>query len=192
MIVRGPIIFIVTALAVTRCQVSPEVDGTPPRDAPAEVAEASPSESPPTAPLALRMWLEQQHYRDTWELWPGTEPLHPGTEPHGALHTTWLSPSAMDGLERGLPVMPTGAVVLLGEHTSDSLAAALNVMIEMEGSAAEGPDWIFARFGSAGEIEATATCANCHVSEPDWIFSGELGIPLPVDSTGATAAPGPS
>ena len=189
---RGTIIVIVMAFAVTRCQVSPEEDGTPPpQDISANVAEASPSENPPTAPLALRMWLEQQHYRDTWELWPGTEPLHPGVEPHGALHTTWLSPSAMDALERGLP-LPTGAVVLLGEHTADSLAAALDVMIQMEGSKAEGQAWLFARFGSAGEIEPTATCANCHVSEPDWIFSGEIGIPLPVDSTGAIAAPGPS
>ena len=184
---------IVTALAVTRCQVSPEEDGTPvPRDTPANVAEVSPSESPPTAPLALRMWLEQRHYRDTWELWPGTEPLHPGAEAHGALHTTWLSPSAMDALERGLPVMPRGAVVLLGEHTADSLAAGLNVMIQMGESEAEGQDWLFARFGSGGEIEATVTCANCHVSELDWLFSGELGIPLPVDSTGVTATPGPS
>ena len=118
---------------------------------------------------------------------------HAGAEPHGALQTIWVSPLAMDGLERGLPVMPHGAMVLLGEHSADSLPVALDVMIQVGGSEAEAQDWLFARLGSAGEIEPTVACANCHVSDPDWLFTAELGRPLPVDSTGAKpAAPGPS
>jgi hypothetical protein len=96
----------------------------------------------------------------------------------------------MDALERGLPVMPHGAVILLGEHTADSLATAVNVMMQAGGDEADGQDWLFLRFGSTGEIDPTAPCAGCHVGDPDWLFSGELGEPLPVDSTGATSAPG--
>jgi hypothetical protein len=96
----------------------------------------------------------------------------------------------LDALEAGLPALPPGAVVILDEHTADSLLLAVDVMVRSQGTEAGSADWHFARFGSAGEIEPAAACAECHVREPDWLFSGEIGTSLPVDSTGAESAAG--
>lgn len=173
------------ALAAPGCQVEEDVVPGPEPSAQTIGVETARDDEPPIAPLALRAWLEQRSYRDDWELWPGTAPLHPGAEGHGALHTTRVSPAALDALGRGRAVLPTGSVVILDEHSPDSLLSAVDVMIQAGGSEAADVDWHFARFGSAGDVEPIAMCPACHVRDPDWLFSGELGRPLPVDSTGA-------
>jgi hypothetical protein len=144
---------------------------------------------PDTTGEAVRAWLEGERYRETWEPWPGTTPLHPGAEPHGALLTTYASPLAIEALIRGAAAMPSGAVLVLEGHLPDSSLSSVSVMVHTEGYDAEHRDWFFAQFGSAGEIEVAGraeACAGCHVLEPDYLFSGELGTPLPVDSTGPT------
>jgi hypothetical protein len=155
---------------------------------------------PDTTGSAVLAWLEKEEYRETWELWPGTAPLHEarptgvvvapaGAEPHGALLITYANPVAIDALSRAAPAMPPGAVVLLEGYLPDSTLSSVSVMVQVGEFDPERQDWFFARFGSAGEIDAAGhveACQGCHVSEPDYLFSGELGVPLPVDSTGAT------
>jgi hypothetical protein len=196
---RGPIIVLaaVAALGATRCQVPPKEAGAPAGDTVATqpAVEAQASVDPDTTGEAVRGWLEGEQYRETWEPWPGTAPLHPGTEPHGALLTTYANPTAIDALIRGTFAMPPGAVVVLEDYLPDSSLSSVSVMVQTEGYDAEHRDWFFARFGSAGEIEAAGrveACAGCHVLEPDYLFSGELGTPLPVDSTGLTEEPADS
>jgi hypothetical protein len=109
-------------------------------------------------------------------------------QPHGTLHTAYLNPIAVDALERGAHAMPPGAIALIEEYLADSTLSGIGVMVKSEGYNPQNRDWVFARFGSAGETEEMGrveACQGCHVVEPDYLFSAELGTPLPVDSTGA-------
>jgi hypothetical protein len=66
-------------------------------------------------------------------------------------------------------------------------------MLRADDSDRDGGDWRFARFGSAGEVEAGSgeTCRGCHVLDPDFVFGRELGTPMPIDSTGARPSGNP-
>jgi hypothetical protein len=154
---------------------------------------------------AILTWLEGARYRETWTTWPDTSVLRPDSAllraesaaqlqdtlpgatlaPHGALRTTYLNPIALDALERGAHAMPSGAIAVIEEHFPDSTLSGISVMVQSEGYDPANRDWVFARFGSAGEIEAAGrldACQGCHVLEPDYLFRAELGTPLPVDS----------
>jgi hypothetical protein len=176
---------------------------------------------PDTTAEAILAWLREAQYRETWETWPDTSVLRPdsvrlpadppapaseaaalvsdtlvGAEiaSHGALHTTYLNPIAVDALERGAHAMPAGAIAVIEEHLADSTLSAVSVMVQSEGYDPENRDWVFARFGSTGEIEAggrVEACQGCHVLEPDYLFSAELGTPLPVDSGDVGPGGGP-
>jgi len=167
--------------------------GRPPEETAAPAGDTSAMEPPPAVELAqpdttgeaLWAWLVEQQYAETWERWPGTTPLYPGTEPHGALLTTYVNPAARGALRRGDESMPPGAVVVKENYLSDSTLAAVTVMLQARGYDPAHQDWFWAKYGSAGEIEAAGRvegCAGCHGGEPDYLFSGDLGAPAPADS----------
>lgn len=194
---------IAAALLGAACQGPPQEALAPAADTVAvrRVVDA-PVGPDPTAP-AIWAWLRETRYRETWGTWPDTTALSPdsaplradtlpGVEivPHGALRTTYLNPIAVDALERGTHAMPPGSIAVLEEYFPDSTLSGIGVMVKSEGYDPENRDWVFARFGSAGEAEAVGrveACQGCHVLEPDYLFSAEVGTPLPVDSTGVFA-----
>ncbi|HYO46145.1 MAG TPA: cytochrome P460 family protein [Gemmatimonadota bacterium] len=189
MSLRGPTVLVIAAILVTRCQVPPQEAGAPAGDSVATrlVVEAQVPAVPDTTGEAVLAWLEAEQYRETWDPWRGTTLLS-GAEPHGAVLTTYANPVAIEALSRGALAMPPGAIIVLEGYLPDSSLSSVSVMVQAGAFDPEGQDWFFARFGSAGEIEAAGrleACRGCHVLEPDYLFSGELGTPLPVDSTGA-------
>jgi hypothetical protein len=187
---RGSVLPLLVALPVLACEIrSREAAPAGETVVVQPMVEAAFPLEPDTTGEAVLAWLDGERYRETWDLWPATAPLDPGAEAHGALLTTYVSPLAFDALMRGTHAMPPGAAVVVEDYMSDSSLSSISVMVRADGYDAERQDWFFARFGSAGEIDAAGRvemCAGCHVSEPDYLFSGELGTPLPIDSTGAT------
>lgn len=138
---------------------------------------------PDTTGEAVLAWLEAERYRETWELWPGTAPLHAGTEPHGALLTTYVNPGVFEALSGAAPAMPPGAVVVLEGYLPNSTLSSVSVMVQAGAFDPERQDWFFAGFGSAGEIEAAGRVESCQ------------GVPrpragLPVQWGARHAAPG--
>lgn len=178
------------ALFLAGCQGAAEE-----RTAPAPPAANRPARSPsfegeePTGE-AVFAWLSGERYRETWELLPGTSPLHAGAEPHGTLLTTYANPVAMEAIERAAPSMPPGAAIAVEDYLADSTLSTISVMVRVADPDPESGEWHFTRFGPAGEVEAGPldSCRSCHVLEPDLLFGWELGRPLPIDSTGATPA----
>ena len=203
---RGTGLGLASALLVAAaCQGPPQEALAPPEDTVAVRRVVEAPASPDTTGAAILAWLREAQYRETWETWPDTSVLRPdsaqlradtaalasdtltgtGIAPHGALRTTYLNPIAVDALERGIHAMPSGAIAVIEEHFADSTLSAVSVMVQSEGYDPENRDWVFARFGSAGEIDTVGrleACQGCHVLEPDYLFSAELGTPLPVDS----------
>jgi hypothetical protein len=182
--------FAIAALLVAGCQVSAEEGLPPPRATPTEPAPpASPFEGEELTGEAIFVWLNGERYRETWELFPGTVPLHEGTEGHGALLTTYANPVGMESLERGAASMPPRAVIAVEDYLADSTLSTISVMLRVDDPDPESGVWRFTRFEAAGEVVAglADSCRGCHVLEPDLLFGWELGVPLPIDSTGATS-----
>lgn len=202
---RGAALATALALLAGACQEPPQEALAPLEDSVAVRRVVEAPAGPDTTGEAILTWLEEARYRETWMTWPDTSVLRPDSvqlrvgsagqlhdtlpgampAPHGALRTTYLNPIAVDALERGAHAMPPGAIAVIEEHFADSTLSGINVMVQSRGYDPRNRDWIFARFGSAGEIEAAGrleACQGCHVLEPDYLFRAELGTPLPVDS----------
>lgn len=181
------------AMMLAGCQGAPE-EGQAPASAPAaEPTARAPSLDPVESEGdAIFAWLDGERYRETWELFPGTSPLHIGAEPHGSLLTTYANPVAMEALERAAPSMPTGAAIVMEDYMADSTLSTMSVMLRVDDPDSGSVEWRFTRFAPTGEIEAGPVdgCRSCHVLEPDLVFGWELGNPLPIDSTGATPSAG--
>lgn len=183
---RGlPTILIALGAFVAACQPPPEAaDPAGDTAAPAPAPATRPAPPDTTGP-ALWSFLREQRYRESWELWPGLDRLYPGTEPHGALLTTYVNPIAREALRRGDEAMPPGAVIVKENYLPDSTLAAVTVMLLAPGYDPGHQDWFWAKYGSAGEVEAAGrveACTGCHGAQPDYLFSGELGAPAPADS----------
>ena len=181
----------ITALLLAGCQVEEaRVPARPP--AVERGARASSLEEVEPAGEAIFALLDGERYRETWELLPGTSPLHTGAEPHGTLFTTYANPIAMGALERAAPSMPPGAAIAVEDYMADSTLSTISVMLRVDDPDFGSDGWRFTRFAPTGEIEVGPMdgCRSCHVLEPDLVFGWELGNPLPIDSTGATPSAG--
>ncbi len=181
------------ALLGAGCQVSAEEELPPPRQtATGPAAPVSPFEGDEPTDEAIYAWLNGERYRETWELFPGTTPLHEGAEGHGALLTTYANPVGMEALERGAGSMPPRAAIAVEDYLADSTLSTISVMLRIEDPGPASGGWRFTRFGAAGEVEAGLmdSCVSCHVLEPDLLFGWDLNVPMPIDSTGATPGTG--
>ena len=187
---------LVAVLVVAGCRIEPD-GAVPAADPPAVVSAArvaGPAAPDPT-PEAVRDWLGAERYRERWERWPGTLPLRASAEPHhGALLTAYANPLATDGMERGLPVLPSGSILIVEDHAPDSTLASISVMLQTGDRDADDRGWYFVRLGSAGEVgpPESESCAACHVLDPDRVFGAQIGTPWPIDSTGALPLPADS
>ncbi|HET6362551.1 MAG TPA: hypothetical protein VFH11_10895, partial [Gemmatimonadota bacterium] len=180
------------ALLLAACQGAVEEAAAPAPPAADRPVQAPSFEGEEPTGEAIFAWLNAERYRETWELLPGTLPLHSGAEPHGALLTTYANPLALEAIERAALSMPPGAAIAVEDHLADSTLSTISVMVRLTDPDPESGEWHFGRFGSAGEVEAGPmdSCRSCHVLEPDLVFGWELGTSLPIDSTGATASSG--
>ena len=176
----------IAAVLLAGCQDAAEEASVPP---PPEIAQPAAEASPFGEPAdeEIFAWLEDGRYRETWELLPGSAPMHPGADPHGALLTAYANPISMEALERGMLSMPPEAAIAVEDYMADSTLSTISVMVRVADRTADSMGWRFARFAPTGEIDAgpVDACRSCHVLEPDLVFGHELGTPLPIDSTGA-------
>ena len=129
--------------------------------------EAAPAD---TTARAVWSYLEEQAYQDNWPLWPGKARLYQGTEPHGALLTTYVNDSAMVGLTalRTDPLvddLPFGSMVVKENYLPDSTLAAVTVMMKAEGYDPAHHDWFWMKQLADGTVEASGrvqSCIDCH------------------------------
>ncbi len=146
-------------------------------DAPAGAPAAA---LPDTSAGSLWAYLLAADYRANWPKWPGKGSFYRGTEPHGALLTTYLSPQAFEALSRGAAALPAGAIVVKDNFLPDSTHAGVTTMYKVAGYNAGHQDWFFAKHAPTGAVEAEGRvegCITCHMGQAanDYIFTGELG-----------------
>jgi hypothetical protein len=139
-------------------------------------------EMPATEGKALWDYLTKVKYQKSFTLWPGKGMLYKGTEPHGALLTTYVNKTALDAIKGKKGAMPAGAIVVKENYMPDKMLAAITVMYKVTGYNPEGGDWFWAKYTPDGKIEAegksdmAGMCIGCHgkAKGNDFLFTGEL------------------
>ena len=146
----------------------------------AAAATEQPQEAlPDTTVDAVFAYLDEQNAAEAWELWPGKERLYQGTDPHGALLTTYLNPTAYDALTGDAGSLPHGSIVVKENYMPDSTLAATTVMYKAEGYDAEHNDWWWVKRLADGTVEASGRvqgCIGCHggAAQNDYIMTADL------------------
>lgn len=131
-----------------------------------EMANMNGMEMPDTTESAVWAHLQEADYRANWQLWPGTEELYAGTEPHGMLLTTYANSLAMEALADGsADDLPEGAIIVKENYMPDSTFAAATVMMKVDGYNPDHANWLFAKYQPDGTVDAfgrPAGCQSCH------------------------------
>jgi hypothetical protein len=166
-----------------------------PRDAGDQVEEAPEAEAEPAvqetasalpdaSAEAVLAYLTGADFRNSWDLWPGTTEKYEGTEPHGALLTTYLNPAAVQAATSGAGRMPPGAIVVKDNFMPDGTLGASTVMYKVEGYNPEAGDWWWAKFMPDGSVDMDGMaqgrvemCIGCHAkrADNDYLLTGSIG-----------------
>ncbi len=112
-----------------------------------------------------------------WELWPGTEELYEGTEPHGVLLTTYVNKPALKGIKKGKleQGMPQGSIIVKENYSPEEELVSVTSMYKVEGFNPEVGDWFWVNHTPDEEIDAAGKvqgCIDCHsqVENRDYLF----------------------
>ncbi len=121
--------------------------------------------------------IKYNPYR-AWDLWPGKGRLYWGTEPHGALLTTFVNNIALHSIKKKKG-MADGSIIVKENYTADKRFVALTVMYKIKGYNPGAGDWFWAKYLPDGKIEASGKvkgCIDCHSKnkDNDFIFTGKV------------------
>jgi hypothetical protein len=129
----------------------------------------------------LHQYLTKEKPYTAWQLWPGKGKLYPGTEPHGALLTTYVNDVALKSIkdQKG---MADGAIIVKENYMPDKMLAAVTVMYKVKGYNPEVGDWFWMKFAPDGKIEVSGKsgmadmCIGCHAKAKgnDYLFTGTV------------------
>jgi hypothetical protein len=146
------------------------------------IHETVPAESQIPLPKAdatdLYNYIVKQNPYTKWQLWPGKGKLYKGTEPHGALLTTYVNEPAFRSASRKTG-MTDAAMIVKENYTADGKLSAISVMYKVKGYNPAKGDWFWGQYGPDGSVKAGGkvdSCINCHEKrkDNDYIFTGPL------------------
>lgn len=129
----------------------------------------------------LHQYLTKEKPYTAWNLWPGKGKLYQGTEPHGALLTTYVNDVALKSI-KAQKGMADGAIIVKENYMPDKMLAAITVMYKVKGYNPEGGDWFWLKFAPDGKIEVSGKsgmadmCIGCHAKAKgnDYLFTGTV------------------
>lgn len=131
----------------------------------------------PNAEKLYEYIVRYKPYTD-WELWPKKGKFYEGTEPHGALLTTFVNDAAFHSIfeKKG---MYDGSIIVKENYTADKKLIALTVMYKIQGYNPDAGDWFWAKYSPDGKTVASGkvkACIDCHgkMKDKDYIFTGKV------------------
>lgn len=146
------------------------------------IHEIIPSETtvPEPGPDAAKLneyIIKYDPYR-AWSLWPEKGRLYKGTEPHGALLTTFVNDTAMHSIKKKKE-MADGSIIVKENYTADKKFVALSVMYKIKDYNSEAGDWFWVKYAPDGKVDASGKvkgCIDCHskMKDNDFIFTGKV------------------
>ncbi len=121
---------------------------------------------------------EVKPYKE-WDLWPGTEKMYEGTEPHGVLLTTYVNKQALKGIEQGMleQGMPDGSIIVKENYSADKELINVTSMYKRKGYNPEAGDWFWIVHTPDKEVDNAGKigmCISCHsqMEHRDYLFIG--------------------
>ena len=143
------------------------------------VAETASKDLPAAEAQAFVEYIIQIHPYEEWPLWPGKDKLYKGTEPHGALLTTYVNESALGALKEKSGSLPAGSIIVKENYTPAKELAAVTAMYRVEGYNPQAGDFFWIKFFPDGKVDAAGkveSCIACHSSAPgeDFLFTGDV------------------
>jgi len=144
---------------------------------PAIVLAMSHGKMPAAEGKALYEYITQTKPYQQWPMWPGKEKLYQGTEPHGALLTTYVNKTALKSIEEG-GELADGAIIVKENYMPNKTLAAVTVMYKKAGYNPEAGDFFWLKYTPDGKIEAegkVAMCIGCHSAAQggDMLFTND-------------------
>lgn len=129
----------------------------------------------------LLQYLTKEKPYTAWKLWPGKGKLYKGTEPHGALLTTYVNDVALKSI-KARKGMKDGSIIVKENYMPDKKLAAITVMYKVKGYNPEVGDWFWMKYAPDGKIETSGKtgmidmCTGCHtkVKDNDYLFTGKI------------------
>ena len=114
-----------------------------------------------------------------WNLWPGTEKMYKGTQPHGAFLTTYVTKGAKQAIDKKKGKFANAAIIVKENYMPDKTLAAVTVMYKGKGYNPEAGDWFWAKYNPDGSVAAEGKvegCIKCHSAKADndWVFTGDI------------------
>ncbi len=146
------------------------------------IHEIIPSESqipmPGADAVKLNEYIVRYNPYKAWNLWPGTERLYKGREPHGSLLTTFVNNSAFFAI-KNKQQLTDGAIIAKENYSADKKFVALTVMYKVKGYNPAAGDWFWVKYLPDGKVEASGKvkgCIDCHSANKanDYLFTGKL------------------
>jgi len=129
----------------------------------------------------LHQYLTKEKPYTEWKLWPGKGKLYKGTEPHGALLTTYVNDVALKSIKakKGLK---DGSIIVKENYMPDKMLAAVTVMYKVKGYNPEAGDIFWMKYAPDGKIEVSGKsgmadmCIGCHAKEKgnDYLYTGKV------------------
>ena len=150
----------------------------------AVVEEAVAQEMPEATAGAVWAFLEATDFRNSWELWPGKGEKYEGSEPHGALLTTYVNAPALQAVTDLAGEMPVGSIVVKDNFMPDGMLGASTVMYKVEGYNPEAGDWWWVKFMPDGSVDMDGMaqgrvegCIGCHAggADNDYLMTAKIG-----------------
>lgn len=140
---------------------------------------AQEAQTPPQAEAqAVYTYMTETSPYQQWSLWPGKDKLYPGTQPHGALLTTYVNELAEKAImgKQEAAGLPDGSMIVKENYSPDKELMAVTAMYKKRGFAPEAGDWFWIKWTPDGKIESAGKvdgCIECHqkAKSNDYLFT---------------------
>jgi hypothetical protein len=103
--------------------------------------------------IAADLWklMKTENYKDRWQMWPGKEPLYKGSDPHGALLTTYINSIGYEAVVKREKELPAGTIIAMENYMEDKTPEAIAVMYNLVPFDPGYGNWFWVKFAPDGK-----------------------------------------
>lgn len=103
--------------------------------------------------IAADLWklMKTENYSDRWKMWPGEETLYKGSDPHGALLTTYINSIGYEAAVKRENELPPGTIIAMENYMEDKTLEVITVMYKLVPFDPAYGDWFWVKFAPDGK-----------------------------------------
>jgi len=117
-----------------------------------EIEEKEESKAPEEIASGLWRLMKSENFSDRWQMWPGTDTLYKGSDPHGALLTTYINSTGYEAVFKREKELPPGTIIAMENYMEDKTLEAIDVMYNLVPFDPEHGNWFWVKFAPDGKL----------------------------------------